>query len=167
MQVPECGPSKVKIMPRLLPLLGSLLKPSRADRAFEYQSRNELHADAEARIAQAPKANEESVKNYYNERRVPVAEVVHSADAVGPYAPDQGFAGNCEWEILGGAGAFSAASKTAGARSTSWDADGADWATSSAPAQTSKAGSVVDELVDLWTLLPRQESDRDRAEVKW
>lgn len=61
------------------------------------------------------------------------------ADEVGPAAIDQGFAGNTEWEVPGGAtgaAAFSAASNTAaGGGGTSWDADNADWASGGA-AQT-------------------------------
>nr|OQO32232.1 40S ribosomal protein S0 [Rachicladosporium sp. CCFEE 5018] len=61
-------------------------------------------------------------------------------DEVGPGAVESGF--NNEWEVSGGtAGAFAAASNTAGApAASSWDADGADWAASSAPAEAGNAG---------------------------
>lgn len=67
------------------------------------------------------------------------------ADQVVTPAIDQDFAGNREWEMAGsapvGRSASSAASKTAGAQSSSsWDADGADWAAGSAPVQTGNDG---------------------------
>lgn len=72
-------------------------------------------------------------------------------DEVGPAAIDQGFAGNSEWEVPGGAtgaAAFSAASNTAaaaGATSTSWEADGAtDWAASGTPAAAQTGNENVE-----------------------
>lgn len=66
-------------------------------------------------------------------------------DDVGAAAIDQGFGGTAEWEVPGGApgaAAFSAASNTAGAQpGSSWEADGADWAASSAPVQTGNEGA--------------------------
>ncbi len=65
---------------------------------------------------------------------------VPGADEVGPGAIDQGFAGNQDWEVSGApAGAFSAASNTAGAGATgTWDAEAgaADWTGGSGAAQT-------------------------------
>lgn len=53
---------------------------------------------------------------------------VPGADEVGPAAIEQGFGGNAEWEVQGGAvGGFSAASNTAAANA-SWEGDGQDWA---------------------------------------
>ena len=81
-----------------------------------------------------PEAEEN--KEALDEAKVP------GADDVGPAAIDQGFGGNAEWEVSGGAGgvgAFSAASNTAaGQGQTSWEADGQDWATT-APAETANA----------------------------
>ncbi|KAK5107497.1 structural constituent of ribosome [Meristemomyces frigidus] len=67
-------------------------------------------------------------------------EKVPGVDEVGAGAVDSGF--NNEWEVTGaGAGAFSAASNTAGAQpSSTWDAEGADWAASSAPIETGNQG---------------------------
>ncbi|KAK0345626.1 structural constituent of ribosome [Friedmanniomyces endolithicus] len=61
-------------------------------------------------------------------------------DEVGAGAVEGGF--NAEWEVSGaGAGAFAAASGTAGNAATStWDAEGADWAAAEAPAQTGNQG---------------------------
>jgi len=63
-------------------------------------------------------------------------------DEAGHGAVDSGF--NNEWEVSGGhAGAFAAASNTAGAAAnSSWDdeAGGADWAASGAPVQTGNEG---------------------------
>ncbi|QIW97863.1 hypothetical protein AMS68_003381 [Peltaster fructicola] len=63
------------------------------------------------------------------------------ADEVGPAAVESGFTN--EWEVSGGtAGAFAAASGTAGAAAqSSWDAEGADWAASSAPVETGNAAA--------------------------
>lgn len=77
------------------------------------------------------------------------------ADDVGAQAIDQGFAGNSEWEVPGGApggaAAFSAANNTAGAQAgSSWENDGADWAASAAPAQTGTEG---------WTAEPSKEKE--------
>lgn len=62
------------------------------------------------------------------------------ADDVGAEAVTSGFAN--EWEVGGAnAGAFAAASGTAGAQpAASWDAEGADWAGGQAPVQTGNAG---------------------------
>ena len=61
-------------------------------------------------------------------------------DDTGAAAVESGFTN--DWEVSGGsAGAFAAASNTAGAQaSSSWDADGADWAASSAPVETGNQG---------------------------
>lgn len=66
---------------------------------------------------------------------------VPGVDDVGQGAIDQGFAGNAEWEVPGGApggsAAFTSATNTAGAAAgSSWEADGADWAASSGAVQT-------------------------------
>ncbi|KAG9655295.1 ribosomal protein S2, partial [Aureobasidium melanogenum] len=65
---------------------------------------------------------------------------VAGADEVGAAAVESGFAN--DWEVSGAnAGAFAAASGTAGAAAnSSWDAEGADWAASSAPVQTGNEG---------------------------
>ncbi|EGP91056.1 unnamed protein product [Zymoseptoria tritici ST99CH_1A5] len=63
------------------------------------------------------------------------------ADDVGAGAVESGF--NNEWEVgnATGGSAFAAASGTAGAAaSSSWDAEGADWAASSAPVETGNQG---------------------------
>lgn len=61
------------------------------------------------------------------------------ADDVGAQAIDQGFAGNSEWEVSGGAPGGAAAFGAGGAGGaqggSSWEADGADWAASSGAAQ--------------------------------
>ena len=82
-----------------------------------------------------PEAEENKDASGVDEGKVP------GVDDVGAAAIDQGFAGNAEWEVPGGApggaAAFTAASNTAGAQAgSSWEADGADWAASSAPAPT-------------------------------
>ena len=86
-----------------------------------------------------PEAEENKDSAGIDESKVP------GADEVGPQAIDQGFAGNSEWEVPGGApggaAAFGAASNTAGAAAgSSWEADGTDWAASSAPVQTGNEG---------------------------
>ena len=61
---------------------------------------------------------------------------VPGADEVGPAAIEQGFGGNQDWEIPGtgaAGGAFSASANTGGAAAaSSWEQDGADWATGGA-----------------------------------
>lgn len=86
-----------------------------------------------------PEAEENKDASGVEEGKLP------GADDVGTQAIDQGFAGNSEWEVPGGApggaAAFSAASATAGAQpGSSWEADGADWAASSGAAQTGNDG---------------------------
>ena len=84
-----------------------------------------------------PEAEENKDSSGVEESKVP------GADDVGTQAIDQGFGGNTEWEVSGGAqpGAFAAASNTAGAAAaSSWEADGADWAASGAPVQTGNDG---------------------------
>ena len=85
-----------------------------------------------------PEAEENKDATGVEEGKVP------GVDDVGAQAVDQGFSGNAEWEVsnaTGGAAAFSAASNTAGAQpGSSWEADGADWAASSGPAQTGNEG---------------------------
>lgn len=65
-------------------------------------------------------------------------------DEVGAAAIDQGFAGNSEWEVPGGAtgaAAFTGTANTAGAAAgSSWEADGTDWAAGGAPVQTGNEG---------------------------
>ena len=66
---------------------------------------------------------------------------VPSADAVGAGAVESGFAG--DWEVSGAntSSAFAAAGNTDGApAAATWEADGADWAASSAPVQTGNEG---------------------------
>ncbi|TKA64717.1 hypothetical protein B0A55_10941 [Friedmanniomyces simplex] len=81
-----------------------------------------------------PEAEENKDATGEDEAKVP------GVDEVGPGAVESGF--NNEWEVSGaGAGAFAAASGTAGAPATStWDAEGADWAAAEAPAQTGNQG---------------------------
>ena len=81
-----------------------------------------------------PEAEENKDSAGQEEGKVP------GADDVGAAAVESGF--NNEWEVSGGnAGAFAAASGTAGAAAaSSWDAEGADWAASGAPAQTGNEG---------------------------
>lgn len=90
-----------------------------------------------------PEAEENKDASGVEEGKLP------GADDVGTQAIDQGFAGNSEWEVPGGApggaAAFSAAGATAGAQpGSSWEADGADWAASSGPAQTGNDGWTAD-----------------------
>ena len=81
-----------------------------------------------------PEAEENKDSAGVDEAKVP------GVDEVGPAAVEQGFAGNADWEVSGGAsGAFAAATNTSGApAATTWDADasGADWTGGAAPAQT-------------------------------
>ena len=76
---------------------------------------------------------EENKEAAVEEAKAPGAE---EAAAV----PDAGF--NTEWEVSGGgtAGAFAAATGTSGAAGAGWDADGADWAASAAPAEATGQG---------------------------
>ncbi|KAI5367279.1 Putative ribosomal protein S2 [Septoria linicola] len=66
------------------------------------------------------------------------------ADEVGAGAVESGF--NNEWEVgNAGSSAFAAASGTAGAQpSSTWDAEGADWAAASAPVETGNQGWAAD-----------------------
>lgn len=78
-----------------------------------------------------PEAEENKDSAGQDEAKVP------GADEVGPGAVESGF--NNEWEVgnAGGSSAFAAASGTAGAQASStWDADGADWAAGSGSVQT-------------------------------
>lgn len=81
-----------------------------------------------------PEAEEQKDSAGQDESAVP------GADAAGPGAVESGF--NNEWEVSGGnAGAFAAASGTAGtAAASTWDAEGADWAAASAPVETGNQG---------------------------
>lgn len=71
-------------------------------------------------------------------------EKVPGVDEVGTQAVDQGFAGNAEWELSGGAtaGAFTAPAATSGAAAAnaSWEAEGTDWA--AAPAKTGNGAAA-------------------------
>jgi small subunit ribosomal protein SAe len=99
-----------------------------------------------------PEAEENKDSAGVDEAKVP------GADEVGAQAVDQGFAGNAEWEVPGGvpSGAFAAPSNTAGAQAgSSWEADGADWAASAAPAQTGNEG---------WNA---ESANKEGGEVKW
>lgn len=74
---------------------------------------------------------------------------VPGVDDVGAGAIDQGFGGNAEWEVPGGApggsAAFTSATNTGGAAAgSSWEADGADWAASSGAIQTGNDGWAGD-----------------------
>ena len=81
-----------------------------------------------------PEAEENKDSAGVEEGKVP------GADDVGAAAVESGFSN--EWEVGGAnAGAFAAASGTAGAQAdASWDAEGADWAASKGPAQTGNEG---------------------------
>jgi small subunit ribosomal protein SAe len=81
-----------------------------------------------------PEAEENKDSANQDEAKVP------GVDEAGPAAVESGFAN--DWEVSGAnAGAFAAASGTAGAAAnSSWDAEGADWAASSAPVQTGNEG---------------------------
>ena len=86
-----------------------------------------------------PEAEENKDSAGVEEGKVP------GVDDVGPAAVDQGFGGNAEWEVPGGApggaAAFGAASNTAGGQAaSSWEAEGTDWAASSQPIQTGNDG---------------------------
>ena len=79
-----------------------------------------------------PEAEEQ--KEAADEAKVP------GVDDVGTQAVDQGFAGNNEWEVSGGAaGAFAAPSNTAAAGASSWEEGGGgatEWAQTSGAAAT-------------------------------
>ncbi|KAK5675650.1 structural constituent of ribosome [Elasticomyces elasticus] len=81
-----------------------------------------------------PEAEENKDDAGQDEAKVP------GVDEAGPGAVESGF--NNEWEVSGaGAGAFAAASGTAGAPAAStWDAEGADWAAAEAPVATGNQG---------------------------
>ena len=85
-----------------------------------------------------PEAEENKDATGIEEEKVP------GVDQVGPAAVDQGFGGNAEWEVPGGApggAAFTAATNTAGGQAaSSWEAEGTDWAASSQPVQTGNDG---------------------------
>ena len=85
-----------------------------------------------------PEAEENKDASGVEEGKLP------GADDVGAQAIDQGFGGNTEWEVPGGApagaAAFSAATNSGAQPGSSWEAEGADWAASSAPVQTGNAG---------------------------
>ena len=82
-------------------------------------------------------------------------------DEAGAGAVESGF--NNEWEVSGGgAGAFAAASGTAGgAAASSWDAEGQDWAASSAPVETGNQGWAAEGSTDA----PKAEGAAE--ETKW
>lgn len=109
------------------------LRGTLADRETEWDVMVDLY------FYRDPEAEENKDSAGVEEEKVP------GVNDVGPQAIDQGFAGNSEWEVPGGtpggAAAFSAASNTAGAQpSSTWDAEGADWAAGSAPVQTGNDG---------------------------
>jgi len=81
-----------------------------------------------------PEAEENKDSAGQDEGKVP------GVDDVGAGAVDGGFSN--EWDVSGGgAGAFAAASNTAGAQpEATWDAEGADWAAGSQPVQTGNEG---------------------------
>jgi len=107
------------------------LRGTLADRETEWDVMVDLY------FYRDPEAEENKDSAGAEESKVP------GADDVGTQAIEQGFAGNSEWEVPGGApaGAFSAPSNTAGAQPAStWEADGADWAASAQPVQTGNEG---------------------------
>ena len=81
-----------------------------------------------------PEAEENKDSAGQEEGKVP------GADEVGAQAVESGFSN--EWEVgNANAGAFAAASGTAGAQAdASWDAEGTDWAGASQPVQTGNEG---------------------------
>ena len=81
-----------------------------------------------------PEAEENKDSSGVEEGKLP------GADDVGAAAVESGF--NNEWEVSGGnAGAFAAASGTAGAQAdASWEAEGADWSGGQKPVQTGNEG---------------------------
>ena len=108
------------------------LRGTLADRETEWDVMVDLY------FYRDPEAEENKDSAGQEEEKVP------GVNDVGPQAIDQGFAGNTEWEVPSGApggAAFSAASNTAGAQpSSTWDAEGADWAAGGAPVQTGNDG---------------------------
>jgi small subunit ribosomal protein SAe len=76
---------------------------------------------------------------------------VPGADEVGPAAIEQGM-GPGDWEVAGPtAGAFAAASATTGAAANAgWEADGADWANSSAPAAGGAEWGATEATEKTW-----------------
>ena len=108
------------------------LRGTLADRETEWDVMVDLY------FYRDPEAEENKDSAGQEEEKVP------GVNDVGPQAIDQGFGGNAEWEVPGGApggAAFSAASNTAGAQpSSTWDAEGADWAAGAAPVQTGNDG---------------------------
>ena len=94
-----------------------------------------------------PEAEEQKDSAGTDEAKVP------GVDQVGGQAIDQGFGGNSDWEV-GNApvGVAAAATNTGGAAAAStWDADGQDWAASSAPVQTGNEGwSAQDQQNVQW-----------------
>ncbi|KAI9728866.1 MAG: structural constituent of ribosome [Cirrosporium novae-zelandiae] len=71
-------------------------------------------------------------------------EETKGVEEVGAQAVEPAFAGNTEWEVADagpGPAAFAATTAAAGAAAgSSWEADGTDWAASSAPVQTGNEG---------------------------
>jgi ribosomal protein uS2 len=107
------------------------LRGTLADRETEWETMPDLY------FYRDPEAEENKDASGVEEDKLP------GVNDVGAQAIDQGFAGNAEWEVSGGAqnAAFSAASNTAGAQpGSTWDAEGADWAAGSAPVQTGNDG---------------------------
>jgi small subunit ribosomal protein SAe len=104
------------------------LRGTLASREAEWEVMTDLY------FYRDPEAEENKDSAGQDEGKVP------GADEVGPGAVESGF--NNDWEVSGGnVGAFAAASGTAGAAAnSSWDAEGADWAASSAPVQTGNEG---------------------------
>ena len=107
------------------------LRGTLADRETEWDVMVDLY------FYRDPEAEENKDSAGMEEGKVP------GADDVGAAAIDQGFTGNAEWEVAGGApsGAFAAPSNTAGAQpATTWEPSGADWTGGSAPVQTGNEG---------------------------
>lgn len=83
-----------------------------------------------------PEAEENKDSADVEEAKVP------GVDAVGPSAVDAGFTN--DWEVSGGtAGAF-ATNATGAQASSTWEADGTDWAAGGAPAQTGNDGWALE-----------------------
>lgn len=85
-----------------------------------------------------PEAEENKDSTGAEEGKVP------GADEVGAAAVEGGFSN--EWDVSGsGAGAFAAASGTAGAQpEATWDAEGADWAAGSGNVETGTAAAAAE-----------------------
>lgn len=85
-----------------------------------------------------PEAEENKDSAGQDEAKVP------GADDVGTGAVESGF--TQDWEVSGGAaGQFAAATNTAGAAAgSSWDAEGGDWAASSAPVETGNQAAAAE-----------------------